>query len=336
MAQPRPAPRKTSGKRVVILDEIATVLDIEIEALRSVRSNLSPAFEAAVKTIASCQGQVVVAGLGKSGLIANKIAATLRSMGTPAVFLHASEALHGDLGIVGNNDVALAVGKSGETGELNDLIRFIRKRGATVIAITSNGSSTMASISNIVLDLHVPREACPLNLAPTASTTAALAVGDAIAVAVMKIKNRTAEDFARLHPAGQLGRRLLLTVSDVMRKGPDNPVIPIERSVKEMLVRITAFRVGAISVVNGGGRLKGLVTDYDVRKALESSRDFQTMRIPDIMNASPVTIFEDQRAVDALETMRRMNKPTAVLPVLDRKRKVVGMIHLHDLIAEGL
>jgi arabinose-5-phosphate isomerase len=329
-------PRAAARKRMAILDEIATVLDIEIEALQTVRRNLGPPFEAAVRALAGCRGQVVVAGLGKSGIIANKIAATLRSMGTPAVFLHATEALHGDLGFVGGNDVALAVGKSGETGELNDLVRFIKKRGALVIAITSSATSTMASISDIVLDLKVPREACPLNLAPTASTTAALAVGDALSVAVMKIKNLTADDFARLHPAGQLGRRLLLMVSDLMHKGLDNPVIQVDRPVKEMLVQITAFRVGAISVIDRAGRLKGLVTDYDVRKALESNRELTAMRIRDIMNPKPIVIFDDQPAIDALDTMKRMRKPTAVLPVLDRSRKAVGMIHLHDLIAEGL
>ncbi|HEX4997921.1 MAG TPA: KpsF/GutQ family sugar-phosphate isomerase [Terriglobia bacterium] len=328
--------RVPRSKPVAILDEISRVLDIEIEALQSVRDNLGPQFEAAVRAIAGCQGQVVVAGLGKSGIIANKIAATLRSTGTPAVYLHPSEAMHGDLGLVGRKDVALAVGKSGETGELNDLIRHIKKRGARVVAITSNGASRMAALSDIVLDLKVPREACHLNLAPTASTTAALAVGDAIAVAVMKIKNLSRDDFARLHPGGQLGRRLLLTVDDVMRKGDENPVIRVDRTVPEMLVQITAFRVGAISVVDSKGKLLGLVTDFDIRKALASAESVRALQIRKIMNPSPTVIFADQRAIEALETMKRMNKPTAVLPVLDRKRLAVGMIHLHDLIAEGL
>jgi arabinose-5-phosphate isomerase len=182
----------------------------------------------------------------------------------------------------------------------------------------------------------VPREACPLNLTPTASTTASLAVGDAIAVALMKLKNISESDFARLHPGGQLGRRLLLTVEDVMRKDEENPIIHVDRTAREMLVQVTAFRVGAISVVNAGGELLGLVTDYDIRKALESGRDLLSLKIADIMNPSPDVVFSDEKAVDALEKMKERNKPTAVVPVLDRNRKVVGMVHLHDLISAGL
>jgi arabinose-5-phosphate isomerase len=321
------------------LKEIANVLDIEIEALQAVRNNLTPQFEAAVKAIASCRGQVVVAGMGKSGLVANKIAATLRSTGTPAVFLHASEALHGDLGIVSPKDVILAIGKSGETDEVNELLSFVRKRGAKILALTSNTASTMASLADIVLDLGIPREACPLNLAPTASTTVALAVGDALAVAVMKAKAFTSDDFAQLHPGGHLGRRLRLKACDVMKKGAENPVIGVDRSAGEMLRRITAFKVGAIAVIDAEGRLVGLVTDYDVRKAIASGPRMKALnarRIRDIMNPSPVVVFSDERAVDALGMMMRGSKPKAVLPVVDRENKAVGMIHLPDLIARGL
>ena len=319
-----------------ILEEIAKVLDIEIEALQSVRRQLGPEFEDAVKIFAACAGQIIVTGVGKSGIIANKIAATLRSTGTAATFLHSGEALHGDIGIVGSNDVVLAVGKSGETDELNSLLRFLKKTGAKIISLTSNDSSSMAKLSDIVLNLRVPREACPLNLAPTASTTAALAVGDAIAVALMKLKNISESDFARRHPGGQLGKRLLLTVEDVMRRDNENPVIPVDKPIKEMLVQITAFRVGAISVVNPAGELLGLVTDYDIRKALESDRNLLSLEISDIMNRAPDVVFSDEKAVDALEKMKERNKPTAVLPVLDRDLKVIGMIHLHDLVSAGL
>ncbi len=319
-----------------ILEEIRNVIDIEIEALQSVRQKVGPEFEQAVKAIADCEGQVIVTGVGKSGIIANKIAATLRSTGTPATFLHAGEALHGDIGIVTSRDVVLAVGKSGETGELNELLRFLKKSAVVIISLTSNDTSSMAQLSDIVLNLNIPREACPLNLAPTASTTAALAVGDAIAVVLMKLKNISEADFARHHPGGQLGRRLLLTVDDVMRKDKENPLISIEQSVKEMVVRITAFRVGAISVVDDRGELLGLVTDFDIRRALESGHDIFSMKIPDIMNASPEVVFSDEKAIDALEKMKERRKPTAVIPVVNRNRKVVGMIHLHDLIAAGL
>jgi arabinose-5-phosphate isomerase len=319
-----------------IIGEIGRVLDIEIEGLQAVRSHLGHEFVAAVNAIARCQGHVFVAGVGKSGIIANKIAATMRSTGTPATFLHAVEALHGDLGMVHKRDVVIAVGKSGETLELNSLLRVLRKNGTFIIAITSNAESAMASLSDIVLDLHVPREACPLNLAPTTSTTVTLAIGDAIAVTLMKLKDISAEDFARHHPAGQLGARLLLTVADVMKKGEQNPLIPIDHSIKEMLARITESRVGAVSVVDERGALLGLVTDYDIRKTLESDQNIFALSIRDIMNTSPAYILSDAKAMDALEMMRRRKKPIAVLPVLDSDGIVVGMIHVHDLIAAGL
>ena len=321
---------------VDILEEIRRVLDIEIEGLQSVRSNLNGNFSRAVEVIASSNGHVYVTGAGKSGIIATKIAATLRSTGTPATFLHPSEALHGDVGMVGQDDIVLAIAKSGETSELNSLLRILKKSGTTIIAITSSPESSMAGLSDVVLDLKILREACHLNLAPTTSTTAALAVGDAIAITLMKMNGLSEQDFARLHPGGQLGKRLLLTVEDVMRKGPDNPVIPVHQSIKEMLARITSFRVGAISVVNDSEELVGLVTDYDIRRVLESEQNIFSLRIADIMNAKPAVILASEKAARALEIMRDRQKPTAVLPVVGDGRKAVGMIHLHDLISAGL
>jgi arabinose-5-phosphate isomerase len=319
-----------------ILDEIRRVLEIEIEGLQSVRTNLNENFVRAVEAIASCKGHVYVTGAGKSGIIATKIAATLRSTGTAATFLHPSEALHGDVGLVGRDDIVLSIGKSGETSELNELLRILKKAEAPIIAITSNGESSMGALSDIVLELKIVREACHLNLAPTTSTTAALAVGDAIAVTLMKMKGLSEKDFARLHPGGQLGRRLLLTVEDVMRKGAENPVIPVNAGVKEMLARITSFRVGAIAVVNEQNELVGLVTDYDIRHALESEQNIFSLRISDLMNAHPAVILASEKAVRALEIMRDRNKPTAVLPVVDESQKAIGMIHVHDLISAGL
>jgi len=321
---------------VNILDEIGRVLDIEIEALQSVRQNISSAFVRAVELIAACRGQVLVSGIGKSGIIGTKIAATLRSTGTPATFLHPGDALHGDVGTVREDDVFLAIGKSGETTELNALLRIIRKIGIPVIAITSNADSSMAALSDVVIDLQIPREACPLNLAPTASTTAALAVGDAIAVALMKLKNVSTEDFARHHPGGQLGKRLLLTVEDVMRNVDERPVIRIDATVREMLVAITAFHVGAICVTGENETLIGLVTDYDIRKMLETGQDIFVMKISDIMNPTPEVAYNTDRAVDALDKMRSRSKPIAVLPVITPDRRVLGIVHLHDLIAAGL
>jgi arabinose-5-phosphate isomerase len=319
-----------------IIEEIARVIDIETEALQSVRDNLNSQFEEAVRTIAGCRGQILVSGIGKSGIIGQKIAATFRSTGTPALFLHAVEALHGDVGVVRADDVVLAVGKSGESGELNALLRVLKKIGLPIISMTSNPTSAMASMSDVVLHLEIPREACPLNLAPTASTTAALAVGDALAVTLMKMNDVSREDFARHHPGGQLGRRLLLTVDDVMRKGEQNPTIGSDQSVREMIVAITAFQVGAISVVDPEQKFLGLVTDYDIRKALEGSVRIESMSIRDIMNPTPETILSHFNAAETLEHMKARGKPTAVMPVLDPQGIVVGMVHLHDLVAAGV
>ncbi len=319
-----------------ILEEIRRVLDIEMEAIDSVKRNITSQFQQAVELVRECKSQVLVTGIGKSGIIGSKIAATLRSTGTPATFIHAAEALHGDIGIVQAGDVVLAIGKSGETTELNTLLRTLKKNGNRIISITVEPNSSMTELSDIVLQLPIPREACPLNLAPTASTTAMLAVGDALAVTLMKLKNISEDDFARHHPGGQLGRRLLLTVGDVMRKGSANPVIHEDRPIKEMLIEMTRFGVGAVSVIDANDELLGLVTDYDIRRALESEHGLLSMRISEIMNRTPATILEDERAVVALETMRRRKKPTAVLPVLNRNKKVVGLIHLHDLISAGL
>ena len=321
---------------VDVRTEMLQVFRIEIEALESVASNITAEFESAVRVLAACKGKVVLTGIGKSGLIANKIAATLTSTGTPAVFLHAGEALHGDIGIITVDDVVVAVGKSGESGELNALLPAVKKLGVMVIAITAAPGSRMAKSADIVLPLTIPREACPLNLAPTSSTTASLVLGDAIAVALMKLKNVSTADYALRHPGGQLGKRLLLQVGDIMRTADRSPVVRMTDTVKRMLVLITAGQAGAISVVDAKGKLVGLVGDYDVRKALERAENIFDLSIQDIMNPNPLFIYKDQKATEALEIMRSRKKPTAVLPVLDDRHKVVGMIHVIDLVSEGL
>jgi arabinose-5-phosphate isomerase len=323
-------------KASTILRDMKMVFDIEIEALRSVMKNMSPEFERAVRVIAACRGRIILTGIGKSGIVANKIAATLTSTGTPAVYIQAAEALHGDLGIVSAIDVVVAVGKSGESAELNALLPVVKKVGATIIALTGSAGSRMARFADIVLELKIPREACPLNLAPTSSTTASLVLGDAIAVALMKLKNVSTADFARHHPGGQLGKRLLLQVEDVMRTGDRNPVVKVHDSVKRMLVLITQGQAGAISVIDGRGALAGLVSDYDVRKALENTEAIFNLSIRDIMNPKPLFVYGDQMATEALDIMRSRKKPTAVLPVLARNRKVVGMLHIMDLVSAGL
>jgi arabinose-5-phosphate isomerase len=327
---------EAGGNDVNILEEIASVIDIEIEGLQAVRQHLTPEFQKAVEVIAGCTGQVFVTGVGKSGIIASKIAATLCSTGTRAIFLHAAEALHGDIGAVRAEDVVLALGKTGESTELNELLRALRKNGNVIISLTANPGSAMAKLSDVIVDLGNSREACPLNLAPTTSTTAALVIGDAIAVTLMKLKNISAEDFARSHPGGQLGRRLLLKVEDVMRTGGQNPVITKDRTIKEMLVTMTGCNAGAVSVITENGELLGLVTDYDVRKVLETEQDIFSLQIENIMNRKPSVAYVDDKAADALAAMNRRAKPITILPVLNRGNRVVGLVHVQDLISAGL
>ncbi|MCA9471169.1 MAG: KpsF/GutQ family sugar-phosphate isomerase [Nitrospirales bacterium] len=319
-----------------IQKELQRVIELEGQTIRQLSQAISPVYEEAIQLLATCSGRVIVTGVGKSGLIAQKIAATLVSTGTPAVFLHAAEGMHGDIGIVTKDDIVLAVGKSGESEELLAILPFIRRLGARIIAITANQRSTMAKASDLVLLTPVEEEACPLNMAPTCSTTAALVLGDALAMTLMKLRNFQPTDFASYHPGGQLGKRLLLTVGDMMRSGEANAVISISSDVRSMLCEITSKRAGAVSVVDGENRLLGFVTDFDIRRVLEGGYDLFSLTIGQIMNDSPSSIYMDEKAIVALERMERREKPISVLPVLDRSDRVAGMIHLHDLVAKGL
>jgi arabinose-5-phosphate isomerase len=320
-----------------LLDEILRVFDVEIDALTRVRTSLGPAYADAVQAIFETRGKVIVTGVGKSGLIGQKIAATMASTGTPAIFLHPADGMHGGLGVVQAGDVVVAIGKSGESEELISILPPLRTIGARVIAITGNADSTLARSADIVLLADAGMEACPMNLAPTSSTTVALVVGDALAIALMKLRDFRPENFALYHPGGQLGKRLLLTVGDIMRSGADNPVIHVGASTRDMLVEMTGKRMGATSVVDDDGRLLGLVTDYDIRRVLEQRQDLFSMTIVDVMNRHPSYTFSDEKAIAALEQMEHREKPFLLLPVLNREtRKVVGMIHLHDLFARGL
>ncbi len=319
-----------------ILEELRRVIRLEAQALADLQASVSSQFEDAVRMLQACQGKVILMGVGKSGLIANKIAATMVSTGTPAVFLHGSEGMHGDIGIVAKDDIVLAVGKSGESEELLVLLPFIRKIGARIIAITAKLESSLARGSDLVLITPIEEEACPLNMAPTCSTTAALVLGDAIAMALMKLRNFQPDDFALFHPGGQLGKRLLLMVRDCMRHGEANPVIDLSQSIRMMLCEMTSKRAGAVSVIDDESRLLGLITDFDIRRILEQGRDFFSMTVAEVMNEKPTFIYDDEKAVNALAFMEKREKPISVLPVLDRREKVVGMIHLHDLIARGL
>lgn len=310
------------------------VFDNKIATLSQVKESVKTGFVKAVDVLFATKGKVVVSGIGKSGLIGKKIAATMTSTGTLAIFLHPAEALHGDLGVINSDDVVLAIGKSGESDELISMLPAIKEIGAKVISITSNTESTLAKESDVVLYAKIDREADLLNLAPTSSTTAALVIGDALAVALMKLHDFKEERFALYHPGGRLGRRLLLKVKDIMRSGEQNPIIDENESVKSLLYQITQKRSGAISVVNKQGNLRGLVTDYDIRTILETDKDLYSLSIAEIMNSDPIFVYESAKAVEALDIMENRDKPLLVLPVLSKEsEKVTGMIHLHDLLS---
>lgn len=320
-----------------ILRDIRRVLRMEAEALAAAEAAVGEPYAEAVRLLLRCRGKVVVTGMGKSGLVGQKVAATLASTGTPALYLHPADAMHGDLGVLQRQDVVLAFGKSGESEELNVLLPVLRRIGAKLVAVVSEGDSTLARAADLRLVVPVDREACPLNLAPTCSTTAALAVGDALAVALMKLRAFRKEHFALFHPGGRLGRRLILRVADVMNGGEHNPVVPLGATLSRTLVEMTRKRCGATSVADARGRLAGLVTDYDVRRMLESGRDPRGVSARELMNRRPMTVFADALAHEAAQLMSDPKRPLNVIPVLDRRtRKVVGMLHIHQLRARGL
>ena len=322
--------------RLDVVRELKAVIGMEAEALLQVRDAVNGSFSKAVGILAKCRGKVVVTGMGKSGLIGQKVAATLAATGTPAISLHPAEGMHGDLGVVQATDVVLAIGKSGESDELNAILPSLRRIGAPIIAITSNRRSTLARKSDVVLLTPIDGEACPLNLSPTCSTTAALAVGDALAVTLMKLRGFRKEQFAALHPGGRLGKRLTLTVADIMRDGEQNPSIPVTATMQEALVEMTRQHAGAVSVVDRSGKLKGLVTDYDIRRHLERGENVLKKSVKDIMNPKPTAIRADQLAIEAADLMGNRKFPFTVLPVVDKKGRAIGMINLVDIRSRGL
>lgn len=318
-----------------ILENIKDVIQSEIETLKILEKGVGSPFKKAVDAIFRCKGKIIVTGVGKSGNIAQKIAATLVSTGTSAMYLHPTEGMHGSLGIVSRNDIILAIGKSGESEELLGILPSIKKIGAKIISITVNLEGTLAKNSDIVLYTPVKQEACPLNLSPTNSTTAALVVGDAIAITLMKIRKFKSDDFALLHPGGMIGKRLL-TVGDIMRTGENNATIKIHNSISNVLLEITKKRCGAVSVVNKNQQLLGFITDYDIRKILERKENIFSKKIKDVMNPQPTVVYSDMKATEALTVMQNREKTIVVLPVLNRTKKVVGIIHMQDILAKGL
>ena len=320
-------------------EQVAGLLRMEAEALARTAERLAPeTVERAVGLLAACRGKVVTLGVGKSGHIAQKAAATLTSTGTPAVFLHPSDALHGGMGLVGEGDVCVFVSNSGETAELLELLPYMQHRRAPVLAVVGNTASTLARRADVVLDASVEQEACPLNLAPTTSTTVALAVCDALAMTLMSVKRLTPEDFALNHPGGRLGKRLTLRVSDLMHGGGENPTVCVTASLLEVVQAITRGGLGAVSVLDGEGRLAGIVTDGDLRRALQRMRleDLAGLTAEGLMTREPVVVAPDLLAHAALQLMENRPSQIAVLPVVDGEGRPVGLLRLHDIVRSGL
>ena len=305
------------------------VLAVEAEAVAALAERLDGAFVAAVELILASAGRVIVSGIGKSGHIGRKIAATMASTGTPAYFVHAAEAVHGDLGMITHHDVVIAISNSGENDELLTIVPLIKRQGGHLIAITGNAASPLAREADVHLDAHVREEACPLNLAPTASTTAVLALGDALAVALLDARGFGAEDFARSHPGGSLGRKLLTYVADVMRPAEQVPAISVQTPVAEALLAVTRGGLGMTAVRDADGKLAGIFTDGDLRRAMEKYGDLRAIPVADAMTRSPRTIEPQRLAVEAVELMERhrINQ----LLVVDAGGALVGALNMHDL-----
>lgn len=310
------------------------VLRIEAEAVLGLIGQIDHSFVSAVKIILHCKGRVVVSGIGKSGHIARKIAATMASTGTPAFFVHPAEASHGDLGMITADDVVIAISNSGESAELLAIVPLVKRHGARLVSITGVTTSTLASLADIHLSAQVEKEACPLGLAPTSSTTAALALGDAIALALLKARGFSADDFARSHPGGKLGKRLLVRVSDVMHSGKEIAAVGDKSALAEVLLEMSAKGLGMTAVVDDRQRLIGLFTDGDLRRVLAVGVDLKTAHISDLMTTNPLTIAADRLAAEAFQLMetKRIN---GVL-VTDNNSVLIGMFNMHDLLKAGI
>lgn len=323
----------TGGKeRADWLVKAREVLDIEARGLAVVRDRLDDSFVRALELLASCTGRVVVTGLGKSGLVGRKIAATLSSTGTPAFFLHPVEGAHGDLGMIRGEDVIVAISNSGETDELNNILPSLKTLAGAVISLTGGARSTMARLSDVVIDTSVPCEACPLGVAPTASTTAALAVGDALAVCLIDWKSFELDDFRRFHPGGALGQRLTKRVEELMRSSR-LPVVPGGASLGQALETLNAGGLGCVCILDKDGRLLGLLTDGDVRRLVCSGRLTMDAPVDSVMTVAPLHAAPGQQAAEVLDLME--SRAITVLPVIASDRTLAGMVHMHDVLGQG-
>lgn len=318
----------------MILKRAKEVLKIESEAINSLIKKIDNNFKKAVDLIYACRGRVVVTGMGKGGIIGQKISATMSSLGTPSLWLHSVEAIHGDLGRVAKEDVVIVLSKSGETQEVKELVPMLKKIGTKIISLTGNLKSTLAKYSDVVLDVSVKKEACSLNLAPTASTTAMLAMGDALAICLLDKKGFKREDFAFFHPGGTLGKQLLLKVEDIMRMKKSNPIVNQDKKVKYVLFAVTKARAGSASIVDKTGKLVGIFTDGDLRRHLEEDANLSERKVKDVMTKNPVTVKKDTLAVEALRILQE--KKIDEIPVVDVKKRPVGLLDVQDLLKAGL
>jgi len=316
------------------IESAKRTIEIEQQAIAALFDRIDTSFAEACELMKACKGRVIVTGMGKSGHIANKIAATLASTGTPSFFVHPGEASHGDLGMITGNDVVLAISNSGNTVEITTILPLIKRMGAPLISMTGNSNSTLATQSNIHLDISIKEEACPLGLAPTSSTTATLVMGDALAVALLESKGFSETDFAFSHPGGSLGKKLLLTVNDIMHKGARIPVVTEGTPLSDGLLEISNKGFGMTAIINSDHTLTGLFTDGDLRRAFDLKIDMLTTSIDQVMTINCKTVQADILAAEALKIMEQ-NKITGLL-VTDKQNKVVGILHMHDLIHAGV
>jgi arabinose-5-phosphate isomerase len=311
-----------------------SVIKIEGDAILNLIENIDQSFVKTVRLIAGSKGRVVFTGMGKSGIIARKIVATMNSTGTAALFMHPTDALHGDLGMVRKEDVAIIISKSGNTEELHQLMPILKRIGVPIIGILGDVSSKLAKECDVILDVSVKEEACPHDVAPTASTTASLVMGDAVAIALLEMRGFTIEDFALLHPGGSLGKRLSLRIEEIMIKGKDIPVVNEKTSLKDTILEITSKRLGTTCVVNNDGILIGIVTDGDLRRLLEKTLEIKNLTAEDVMSKKPKTISKSLLASFALQQIEKFNITSLI--VVNKENKPEGIVHLHDLVKLGL
>ncbi len=316
-----------------IIEKAKKVIDIQIEEISRLRDKLDENFEKAVNFILNCKGKVITTGIGKSGHIARKIASTFASTGTPAFFLHPSEALHGDLGMVDEKDIVIALSNSGESQEVLQIIPYLKFLGVPLISITNNPSSELAKRSDVHMSLHVKKEACPLNVAPTSSTTCALVLGDALAMVVLELKGFTQEAFALRHPGGALGRKLKKVI-DLYHTGQEIPLVGELDSMPQVILEMTSKGFGSAIVVDQDGKLKGIITDGDLRRFINKGGDINKSKALDVMTKNPKKAYPDELAMEALKRME--DHKITVLPVVDKEDKVIGIIHMHDILKAGI